>query len=81
MGCCERAGLLRKQEQETAHGFDLALEAVNSAECGAMASNVEVVCYRGKARQELRIDCHRAFDNAFANCLIDITRRELSVGF
>src|ERR1035441_7287927 len=78
---CERAVLLREQEQETAHGVDLALNAIESAKSGAMASRVEIVRHRCEPGQELRVNRHGPFDNALAKRRVEITRLRFWVLF
>src|ERR1035441_6661431 len=56
---CEGAVLLRKQEQEAAHGGDLSLDAIETAKSGAVASSAKVVCHCPELREELRIYCPR----------------------
>jgi hypothetical protein len=71
---CESAGLLREQEQETTHGLDLSLEAIDAAKSGAMASGVEVVRYCRKTAQEFGINFHGPFENESAECLVEFMR-------
>ena len=55
--------LLREQEQETAHGVDLPLEAIERAEGGEMVALGEIVGHGGKRGNELNVYCLRPFEN------------------
>src|ERR1035441_10341752 len=78
---CEGTGLLRKQEQETAHGADLAFDTIEPAKSGAMGFALEIVCDGRKPDQEICVYRLDPFENSEPQFLVDVTRPELFVGF
>ena len=78
---CERAGLLREQEQETANDVDLRLDAVERTEGGAMPSGFEVVRRSREPGQNLGVDGHGPVENALADCFVRILWMGFCAGF